>query len=121
MNAIKEGLLDLILNYTGDIKKIKKEVGELKEIKRQQNIIQDNDESDIDKTFIEQKRLAEENDDTETKNKLELYEKNLAKMSMVLYESEYRYKKLSKVLNDSCTTISRVMYQLQHFQVNSLI
>lgn len=111
MHAIKEGLLDLSYNYKNDIKKIQIEVEELKEIKRQQNIQQDSDETGIDKAWIQQKKMAEEADDMETKNKLELYENNLGKMSMELYESEYRYKKLSKVLNDSCTTISRVMYQ----------
>jgi hypothetical protein len=111
MHAIKEGLLDLSYNYKKDIKKIQIEVEELKEIKRQQNIQQDSDETGIDKAWIQQKKMAEEADDMETKNKLELYENNLGKMSMDLYESEYRYKKLSKVINDSCTTISRVMYQ----------
>lgn len=35
---------------------------------------------------------------------------------MNLFENENKYKRNSKVLNDSCTTVCRIMYQLQNFQ-----
>jgi len=47
---------------------------------------------------------------------LEELEKQCTWAKLKFYDLEHSYKRSSGILNDSCTTVSRIMYQLQNFQ-----
>lgn len=51
-------------------------------------------------------------------NRLEELERGYTESKLEFYDHEQRYIRSSGILNDSCTTVSRIMYQLQNFQVN---
>jgi hypothetical protein len=50
-------------------------------------------------------------------NRLEELERAYTESKLEFYDHEQRYRRSSGILNDSCTTVSRIMYQLQNFQV----
>jgi hypothetical protein len=50
-------------------------------------------------------------------NRLEELERGFTESKLEFYDHEQRYRRSSGILNDSCTTVSRIMYQLQNFQV----
>lgn len=52
-------------------------------------------------------------EDLENRDKIIQFDKNLSTLHTIQFECEYRFKNLSNVLNDSCATVSRIMYQLQ--------
>lgn len=138
MKSIKEGLNDMIDSYQKDINVLKEEV-ETQRVKKSkfelvnighndfvcdirtedEQILLEQEELEIyiEKTYHKSFMDAElPYDKTNSKSKLYLYEKNLNKLIFVKNDFEYKHKKLHNIINNSCTTISRVMYQLNDKQ-----
>ena len=115
-HGTKDGLLDLVEHYHIELERLKTEVEQLKEDKKMLNLQDDREAQDDMREFARQKSLAEESGDFKMANKIERCELEVTKLKQTLYDDENKYKRMSKILNDSCTTVSRIMYQLQSFQ-----
>jgi len=126
MAAIKTGLIDLTLNYKTEIVGLKQDIKDL-EIKRKSYNIEQEPEKNSEKSQSQEElddhmrkelkkqiTVAHENRDFIQSDRLEQLEKKWITAKLQYYDLEHNYKRNSTILNDSCTTVSRIMYQLQN-------
>ena len=59
------------------------------------------------------KKVEEYKELMDARNKTGLFDKNLATLHTMQFECEHRFKRLTNILNDSCSTVSRIMFQLE--------
>ena len=123
MTAIKGGLKDLSENYRNEITKLKGEISKLTHQKNLQTVEEDSPEErklQLERQVTdlrENKEPSGAKERIDMANRLEELERGYTKSTLALYDHENRYTRSSGILNDSCTTVSRIMYQLQNFQV----
>lgn len=121
MTGVKDGLLDLISNYKNEIAELKDDIESLRVVKKQQNIeggeltLGDNCPALLRKSGLTINKSVVDFEAKEA-NQLDNLEENISKLNSVLYENELKYKRFSNILSSTCTSVSRIMYQLQTFQ-----
>ncbi len=102
-----EGIEQMIVEYNSSVQSMELEIGRLKqvyldEVQREKEAR----EEEFDETRL-RVRSQRENDE------IDLLEKQFSELTQAISQKEHENKTLSTILNDSCTTVSRIMYQME--------
>ena len=100
----QEGILKIIEEYKLEINKVEKEIEKQKDIYNEANLAAE-EEDKLEDKIIQRSKVENDKIDLLEKEYSECVKRNLVK--------EEEYKRLSAVVNDSCNTVSRIMYQLE--------
>lgn len=102
-----EGIQQMILEYNQSVQSMEREILSLKKVY-------------LDEVQREKEAQAEEFDEValrtrsqQENDQIDLVERHFSELTQAVSQKEHENKGLAKLLNDSCTTVSRIMYQME--------
>lgn len=93
----------IIQEHKEEIWKIEKEIQDLRSLYIQESLV----------TEEEDKKQGLPSEGEDPNNRISINQKKWAELSNGLMISEESYKKMNKIMQNCCSTVSRIMYQLE--------
>lgn len=101
----------IINHHKGEIDETADTIEELRDQYRQESYLPETEDIEAEELGS---RIEETPEDT---NMFSLKERELTMQKNIMAVSENSFKKVSEILNDSCSIVSKIMYQLEPIDV----